>query len=56
MTKCTNGDCKSFDPTGASWFKVDAAGLKNGVWATTNLIKGAYRSLQTKSSELNARL
>ncbi|KAI0092942.1 glycosyl hydrolase family 61-domain-containing protein [Irpex rosettiformis] len=54
MTKCTNGDCKSFDPTGASWFKVDAAGLKNGVWATTNLIKNGLTDTMTIPSDLQS--
>lgn len=54
MTKCTNGDCKSFDPTDASWFKVDAAGLNNGVWATTNLIKDDLTDTMTIPADLQS--
>lgn len=37
MTSC-NGDCTQFDVTGAQWFKVDASGYDNGVWASAQLI------------------
>lgn len=32
LTKCTNGDCKTFNATNAQWFKIDAAGYQNGKW------------------------
>ncbi|KAL0956357.1 hypothetical protein HGRIS_002507 [Hohenbuehelia grisea] len=37
MTSC-NGDCTTFDVTGARWFKIDAAGYDNGQWASAKLI------------------
>ncbi|KAH7112479.1 glycoside hydrolase family 61 protein-like protein [Dendryphion nanum] len=27
LTPCTNGDCATFDPTGADWFKIGEKGL-----------------------------
>jgi hypothetical protein len=40
MTACANNDCTSFNPGGAQWFKLDAAGYENGKWAAENLIAG----------------
>ncbi|KAF2112145.1 glycoside hydrolase [Lophiotrema nucula] len=30
MTPCTNGDCRTFDPKGADWFKIGQRGLLEG--------------------------
>lgn len=36
MARCDNGDCRTFDATKASWFKVAEMGMINDgmVWAT----------------------
>ena len=51
MTSC-DGDCKSFDASKASWFKIDAAGYSNGKWASTKLIENGNKWTSTIPSEL----
>ncbi|KAI0699254.1 glycosyl hydrolase family 61-domain-containing protein [Cytidiella melzeri] len=52
MAACTNGDCKTFDTADASWFKVDAAGLSGGVWASDLLIQNGLSDTMTIPAEL----
>lgn len=47
MANC-NGDCKSFNPTGNVWFKIDQAGLLSGTVATGQW--GAGKMVNNNSS------
>ncbi|OBZ67998.1 Polysaccharide monooxygenase Cel61a [Grifola frondosa] len=51
MASC-NGDCTNFDVSGAKWFKIDAAGYTNKVWASTNLIANNNSWTTTIPSQL----
>ncbi|KAH9858689.1 glycosyl hydrolase family 61-domain-containing protein [Lenzites betulinus] len=53
MAAC-NGDCVSFDATKAKWFKIDAAGYNDKVWASTQLIDNGFKWTSTIPSELKA--
>ena len=54
MASCGSTPCDQFDPTGAKWFKIDAAGYTNGQWAATQLIANGAKWTSTIPSELKA--
>ncbi|KAI0310223.1 glycoside hydrolase, partial [Amylostereum chailletii] len=46
MAECTNGDCTSFDPANAKWFKIDQLGMNSdSTWYQAVFMQGKSLSV-----------
>ncbi|KAI0344649.1 hypothetical protein BDW22DRAFT_1427335 [Trametopsis cervina] len=52
MAACDGNNCKTSGTGDLKWFKVQADGLDNGVWASTKLIQNGLSSSMTIPQEL----